>query len=271
MTPEIQPYKTKLNHGNAYWMARLSEVAYNGEKKPNVKRILDELKAEDSGFMNVVPSFKDNAQAILVEHEKYFCMAFRGTDEIRDWFDNFDFDKVEKHGCEFHEGFYRQVSKVWTNLEVEHKLRKNKLEDTPRPMFFTGHSLGGAMATIATAMWVLEGDRQFTSTYTFGQPRAVTSGTDQTLNSLVGKKFFRFHHNNDFVPRVPFRIQGFRHVGQYIYVDTDGEIHDEPGFWTRFTDQARGVLEARSEPGIDFLKDHDISHYVNAARAGEIN
>ena len=270
MTPEIQPYKTKLNHGNAYWMARLSDVAYNGKDKPDEKGILKELKAEDSRFMDVVPSFKDNAQAILVEHEEYFCMAFRGTDEIRDWFDNFDFDKVEKHGCEFHEGFYRQVSKVWTNLEAEHKLRK-KNRKNPRPMFFTGHSLGGAMATIATAIWVLEDDRQFTSTYTFGQPRAVTSGTDQTLNSLVGKKFFRFHHNNDFVPRVPLRVQDFRHVGQYIYINRDGEIHDEPGFWTRFTDQARGVLDARGEAGIDFFKDHERIHYVNAARKWSIN
>lgn len=269
MSLSINPYTTKLNHGNAYWMARLSDVVYNSKSgsdpAPDEEVILGKLKADDSGFIKIVPVAVDNAQAMLVEHEQYFCMAFRGTDQTKDWFDNFDFDKVKSYDCEFHEGFYRQISKVWTKLVgTYNELKKEK--ETPRPLFFTGHSLGGAMATVATALWALDGDRQFTSTYTFGQPRAVTSGTDRTLNSIFSSKFFRFHNNNDIVSRVPFRLQGFRHVGQYVYIDKNGEIHQESGFWTRFQDQVRGAWEARNEPGIDYFADHNIKNYLDAIK-----
>ena len=267
MSLSINPYKTRLNHGNAYWMARLSQVVY----KEDESEILKLLKEEDPGFINIDSVSEGNAQAIFVEHRQYFCMAFRGTDELTDWLDNLTATKTEflDLGDAFHEGFYQHFEKIWQKLEEIYKDRreKNALQGkNPLPLFFTGHSLGGALATIATAQWVLNGDRQFTSTYTFGQPRAVTPKLARTLAPMCGSRFFRFHNNNDIIPRFPPRAMGFSHMGQIAYIDTDKEIYLDPGFWFRFQDKVRGVWDAIKESGIDIFTDHDIDDYLFAIK-----
>ena len=263
MSLSINPYKTRLNHGNAYWMARLSQVVY----KEDESEILKLLKEEDPGFINIDSVFEGNAQAIFVEHKQYFCMAFRGTDEVKDWRDNLTATKTEflDLGDVLHEGFYQHFKKIWQELEKIHEKRR---KEKTLPLFFTGHSLGGALATIATAQWVLNGDRQFTSTYTFGQPRAVTPELARTLAPMCGSRFFRFHNNNDIVTRVPPRAMGFSHVGQIAYIDTDKEIYLDPGFWFRFQDRLHGAWDAfkKKESGIDFLADHDIDDYLFAIK-----
>ena len=178
MLPLIDSHDTKLNHGNAYWMMRISKAVHHDkpDNSPDENAILNDLREEDPGFRKVTPVSEDNAQAILVEHEKYLCIAFRGSDEKRDYLDNIDIrsDTVSYGGIEleFHKGFYRSFSKVWKNLEksCEERIQEAKKEGVTLPLFFAGHSLGGAMATIATAIWVFNGERQFASTYTFGQP-----------------------------------------------------------------------------------------------------
>lgn len=267
MPLSINPYKTKLNHGNAYWMARLSKMVYTEKQdnSPDEDKILKELKGEDPGFNEVVPFSVGNTQAMFVDHKQYFCIAFRGTEERGDWRDNFNADKFKlpRHGYEVHEGFFNQFSNVWEQIEKTHSERREK---DPRPLFFTGHSLGGGIATVATAMWVLDGDRQFTSTYTFGQPRAVTIETARILAPMFGSRFFRFHNNNDIVPRVPPRFMEFSHVGQIVYIDTDKEMHLDPGFWFRFQDKFRGAWDAWKEPGTDIFADHDMEDYLYAVK-----
>ena len=269
MSLSINPYKTRLDHGNAYWMARLSQVVYEEKENnsPDESKILEVLKKEDPGFINIYPVSEGNAQAIFVEHEQYFCMAFRGTDEFKDWGDNFTAIKfkVSNLDAEFHKGFYQHFEKIWQRLEDIHKDRR---EENPLPLFFTGHSLGGALATIATAQWVLDGDRQFISTYTFGQPRAVTLKLAGTLAPMCGNRFFRFHNNNDIVTRVPPRVMGFSHMGQIAYIDKDKGIYLDSGLWFRFQDRVRGAWDAfkNKEPGIDIFADHDIGDYLSAIK-----
>ncbi len=269
----IAPYKTKLNHGNAYWMAKLSKAVYTERKDnyPDAEKILKDLKNEDPGFIAIKPFSSGDAQAMFVEHEQYLCMAFRGTDDAGDWLDNFTITKEKLNGTdyEFHKGFMKQFNALWADLENaynESNLDGKGNKKQARPLFFTGHSLGGAVATIATAKWVLDGDRQFTSTYTFGQPRATTLETSRAISPMFGSRFFRFHNNNDIVPRVPLRINSYSHMGQIVYIDKDKEMHTDPGFWFRFQDQVRGVLEARKEEGIDFAKDHDMDNYLYAVK-----
>ena len=258
MKPTIAPYKTKLNRGNAYWMARIANATYADDMLAN-------LKAEDPEFIQTYPFSDGNTQAVVVEHQRYICIAFRGTDEAKDWIDNINIAKtnINETECETHEGFLNHFNAVWQDIEA----KCNDLIAThPRPVFFTGHSLGGAVATIASARWALDGDRQFTSTYTFGQPRAITLKSSRLLNASFGNRFFRFHNNNDIVSRVPTRLRGFSHIGQFIYIDKDKELHTEVGFWYRFQDQIRGAIEAIKEKGLDFFTDHDMNQYLSAVR-----
>lgn len=54
MDIHVAPYTSKLNHGNAYWMARLAHEVYlcrsEQDKFPDEERILSRLQADDPGF-----------------------------------------------------------------------------------------------------------------------------------------------------------------------------------------------------------------------------
>ncbi len=261
---KVSPYKTTLDDGNAYWMARLSKEVYLKKSEynqaPDEEKILNNLKQEDDKFRSVLGVDKNSAQAALVEHEEYLCMVFRGTNELADWLDNINAFSTKELFGEFHRGFWNSVEDVWK--PINDKLLDLQ-QQRKRPLFIAGHSLGGAMATIAAAKLV-HNDKPFTSAYTFGQPRALTRQTAHIFNMECKPRFFRFHNNNDIVTRAPARLMGYSHIGSYLYISEEGDIHPEPGFWLRFVDHFDGALEALKEKGIDAVEDHDMGKYLAA-------
>ena len=263
----VSPYKTVLDEANAYWMARLANDVYLKKSKenqmPDEDRILAGLKRDDGRFISVYGIDKNSAQAAVVEHEDFLCMAFRGTNEGQDWIDNLDAFAIDALFGQFHRGFWKSVEDVWHPMdarcrELQHKRR--------RPVFFTGHSLGGAMATIAAAKYIHE-DKPFTGVYTFGQPRAMTRATARVFNMECKERFFRFHNNNDIVTRVPARLMGYSHVGSYLYISQEKKIFREPGFWFKFLDCCEGAFNAMKETGVDAVQDHGRDKYLSAVEA----
>jgi triacylglycerol lipase len=136
-------------------------------------------------------------------------------------------------------------------------------------LFITGHSLGGAMATIAAAKFI-DQDRPFVAVYTFGQPRALSKKTAQTFNVECKSRFFRFHNNNDIVTRVPARLMGYSHIGSYLYISEEKEIHPEVGFWFKFMDYVDGAVSSMKEKGIDAIEDHNMDHYLDAIKKWDL-
>lgn len=262
----VKPYTTTLNKENAYWMARLAQIVYcrcsEQDFLPDEAKILNDLKSEDNKFISVTGFSQHSAQAILVEHQNYLCMAFRGTDEIADWIDNINgFPEKVLFGS-FHRGFWHSLQDVWEGMyECYSSLRNVK----KRPLFITGHSLGGAMATMAAAQFIHQ-DLPFTSVYTFGQPRAMTKETSYIFDHEAKIRFFRFQNNNDLVTRVPARLMGYSHVGSSVYISEEGGIYTDPGFWFRFLDSVDGAMEAIADKKIDGIEDHDMKHYIRAVK-----
>lgn len=270
MNSKISEYKTTLDQGNAYWMARISKAVYfsksESDQQPHEKQILENLKKEDPNFISVFGVDKNSAQAALIEHIDYLCIAFRGTDELKDWLDNINAFSTKELFGEFHRGFWMSVEDVWQHIYSKYEdLNQQK----KRPLFITGHSLGGAMATIAAAKLV-QLDKPFTSVYTFGQPRALTRDTSRIFNSECKSRFFRFHNNNDLVTRVPSRLMGYSHVGTYLYISKEETLHQESGFWFRFLDLIDGAIEAIGEQGLDGVEDHNMDKYLAAVAKWDI-
>ena len=258
----VKPYTTTLSKDNAYWMARIAKAVYykQPDDSPDEEKIMAELKADDSQFVSIKGVSKKSAQAALIEHENYFCFAFRGTDEAADWLDNMNVFSEKVLFGEFHRGFWKSLEDVWQPLYEQYEaLHKQKR----RPVFFTGHSLGGAMATVAASRFIHH-DQPFSSTYTFGQPRVMSNATARIFNMEAKGRTFRFQNNNDIVTRVPARIMGYSHVGTYIYISADQELLNDPGFWNRFLDSVEGAVEAIGKKGVDAIEDHDMSKYLSA-------
>ena len=271
MSKDIKPYTTGLCPENAYWMARLSHAVYTkkaGSEDPDEDAILAYLQEEDLGFINVTGANKNSAQAMLVEHKKFLCMAFRGTDEPRDWLDNINVLSEKALFGKFHRGFWKSVEDVWDVINDEYEeLRAVK----KRPLFITGHSLGGAMATIAAARLVHE-DKPFISVYTFGQPRSMDRDAARIFNVEAAGRCHRFQNNEDIVTRIPARVLGYSHVGNCLYIDEDKVIHKDPGFWFRFLDVVEGaVVTLRKRGSLGGIEDHDIRRYMDAVSKWDVS
>ncbi|MDZ7749682.1 MAG: lipase family protein [Halofilum sp. (in: g-proteobacteria)] len=110
----------------------------------------------------------DGTQAILVSCEAFAALAFRGTEamSVKDIkTDARASVSAADTGGQIHSGFQDAFKAV--EEAIQRRLDEGDLDD--RPLFVTGHSLGGALATIAARE--LTHAKGVAACYTFGSPR----------------------------------------------------------------------------------------------------
>ena len=254
-------------------LARASRVAYDpGDTTPAPGLVVDEEfnSAEESvaGFVG-----HNGADVIL---------AFRGTvapdDDfvisILNWLRNLDSDQTPRFQGDVHQGFSNGVDQVRGRfMDIIQRRRK----PTQR-LWVTGHSLGGALATLAAAL-LAEQPKQdvfgVTAVYTFGSPRVGNSAFARQYQPLL----FRCERGDDIVPHVPprleiarllntllpgkeFDIRDFVHAGALKYIDRGGRLRDDaPGLDDdRLEHLAKPATFLRS----GHVEDHRIDGYVAA-------
>lgn len=250
LAKQLPVYRQAYSDRTAWQMACLSELAYIKFNKPPkidvdlvadavkkvglgkhklnlMKRLLDSFEYDSDAEMerlvaevkllnmSVVKTFDcDGTQAILVKNDKFICLAFRGTESnsIKDIKSDVD---ASLTGCEsggrIHRGFDQAFDKVATHVQAA----INNLEYSGLPLFITGHSLGGALATIATKKLVHSGG--IAACYTFGAPRV---GDEDWIHSIKDP-IYRIVNSADCVTMLPPAgtfIDGVACVLQFIPV-----------------------------------------------------
>ena len=124
-------------------------------------------------------------------------VAFRGSEKkVEDWLTNADAapSLKKKHG-KVHSGFYEDFLGVKDEVEKRVDAIRAKYGDGI-PIYFTGHSLGGAVATIAAKELRPDGNA---ACYTFGAPRIG----DYDYFDMMKTPVYRIVNSSDIVPRVP--------------------------------------------------------------------
>lgn len=154
-------------------------------------------------------------------------VAFRGTNgpDLANWSTNFD-GKLTPYPFlptgKAHNGFLSAFKEVQEQMRANlRELQKNHLSAS---YLITGHSLGGALATLAALdiYFELAIPPSRIEVYTFGQPRAVDDVLSNEMMALFPDNFHRVTHYDDAVVHIPIRYQGFKHVGEEIwYPDAD--------------------------------------------------
>jgi hypothetical protein len=101
------------------------------------------------------------------------------------------------------------------------------IHDNPdAKVFITGHSLGGALATLYGAMLFYNAENGITdklaAIYTFGQPRVGDKEFAKYGKKHLKDHYFRVVYCNDIVPRVPFdnEIFEYKHIPECSYYDS---------------------------------------------------
>ena len=207
---------------------------------------------------------KTDTQGIVASNPHLIVIAFRGTEQrIDDWLTNLDFGKEQDLlDGKVHSGFYKATIDTIDIIERSiGKMRALHATNGRRPaqsLWFTGHSLGGALAMLAVSRFIEE-DYPVDGLYTFGQPRTGDRNFARNFNLEFQQRAFRFVNNNDPVTRIPPRSWQYSHTGSLRYITESGAIEDDIGFWNRFLDRLHGRIQDILEWGTDGLKDHSLS------------
>lgn len=233
-------------------MAVLAEVAYMDKKEGTAK--YKELGYTQVKFLDV-----RGAQCYVVSNKNEMVLCFRGTEPTQMSDLAADLNAIPDRGQVggfVHNGFQNELEKVWDDIVklVDKKPKK-------KPLFITGHSLGGAMATICASRL----QKDVTALYTYGSPRVGSRKFVENCNI----NHYRHVNNNDAVPTVPFALLGYRHHTPARYINHYGRIRPLTR-WQRFKDKLRGRWAAiRKLQFFDGFRDHGMGNYVKYTKDNE--
>ncbi|MFJ4682163.1 lipase family protein [Streptomyces sp. NPDC091377] len=249
----------------AYWLAQASDLAYKDES-------LIEDQARSWGFDRVrhhrtsfTPPFPlQDTQAYTVASDHMIITAFRGTEpvQIRDWLSDATTPPWPGPGRTgyIHYGFAEALQSIFPSLTDT----LAELRTGDQTVWFTGHSLGGALAMLAGARMYLEEPRLHADgVYTYGQPRTCDRLLAEAYNNGFKNRMFRFVNNNDVVPQLPPEPV-FTHVESLRYIDSKGRLRESTGLVAGLADRARGLTADAFAPASDGLRDHSIKRYIAA-------
>ena len=197
---------------------------------------------------------RDDSQAYVIETDVETVVAFRGTQVTSD----FSMTDVLRNARialvplglsqgKVHAGYKEAVDVIADDL-VE------ALVHAVRPFKYTGHSLGGSVATHARTR-VPHPDM----TVTFGAPKV---GDRQFIKAHANIPLIRYSHARDIAPKHPRPWLGYQHGGEFRKIMRDGKIIKRPWRWYDELilpgDLTRGTF------------DHRVGEYVEKLRGVEI-
>ena len=129
-------------------------------------------------------------------------VAFRGSANIQNWIEDFNFELVPYsgcNGCEVHVGFledYRVIEE-----KVNSKVAELIKEHPSATILATGHSLGGALSAIGGLRLRQKFNKQV-DVHNFGCPRVGNAAMAQYISSRTNS-LYRVVHHKDIVPHLP--------------------------------------------------------------------
>jgi len=233
---------------NAWWLAEAAFLAYAWPESA-------QHHFRNAGLPHCRYFSGRSTQCYVANNDDFVIVAFRGSEIseqagtekrdlryiIADWVANSRTYLVGSGQVGLvHQGFKEALDEVWEREHLKAYIDEVRRQDgRSRTVWFTGHSLGAALATLAADRY---GD--VAGLYTFGSPLVG----DAAFANGFRVDHYRFVNNDDVVTKVPFfgiHFNGlpfpglYRHVGPTKYLDREGRLIDNPGLVARLKDNSR--------------------------------
>jgi triacylglycerol lipase len=202
---------------NAWWLADASFLVYGDPSF--IENALENSPLTAQGYrLTWIGTATDNRGMILANDET-MVLVFRGTRvQVHTLLDKAEIVlynqsdlrtdgrflfKAAKVAGRVHSGFAEAFAEISDHLDAILAARRPH-----QRLWLTGHSLGGALATLAAAH---VGANAVDGLFSFGAPRV---GDAAFTALLPAQRHVRFVHRDDWVPLIPPEILGYTHGGK---------------------------------------------------------
>ncbi|KNC74693.1 hypothetical protein SARC_12766 [Sphaeroforma arctica JP610] len=201
----------------------------------------NDVKASSWPF-NTGPSIDEYDVSIGDEDE--CVVSIGGTEGKSEWAGNlggaFEFHTIESV-ITGHSNFVDSAASLH-NDGLQDKIKNicgNRLVLT-----FTGHSRGGAIASVLAALYYERDYAEYIRLVTWGSPRVLSEKTANRYH-LESPEFYQIRvvNGGDPVPAAPGMSMGFRHFGTAVCLDCDDTSQDGGGWANLILYQRHGFAE----------------------------
>jgi len=265
----IPTFRAAYSNRTALLMAKLAFRAYTSFNisEAAFKTFSDELCAR--GFTSCKGLIDNDVgtAGYAVEGSDIIVIVFRGTEDDLDWKTNVNARLVAlQGGTRVHTGFFQAY---WPIRDAMFDFVRRAVQEKPRPIYITGHSLGGALALMATAELANDEDATIrdciAACYTFGCPRAG----DSSFDIYVKAPLYRITNGVDLVPATPPAVLGYRHVGDTRYFGKLGTApgRRSPNILQKTWRTIWGLVAFAKTGKLQNIADHSMTVYVNKLAA----
>lgn len=271
----------RFSSANAYVLSVLSDAVYSSGEPETMNELICDAGMEVEGHTCAVEGARERVavtafdsvegdnHAIYIQHAKFGVVVFRGTASAANWLTDAAFFKREfpeyakgrsDNAMKVHSGFDAAMRRTFLEKlpghgkslrdVVRERHSQGQGDTLPPPLYVTGHSLGGAMATAAVASMLLddctgiaegerfmspranapsnelrwsaadthcpaEGSINIQALYTYGSPRVGNELFAEAIANLMALRHvahWRMTHEEDLISLIPRRFLGFSHL-----------------------------------------------------------
>lgn len=263
----MRPFDANSSHYSFNNLSALFEgatLAYLTDKEALTSKLKETFGSRDvwhfesdhSNLLGFLPDLKiQDTQGYIAADKEKIILAFRGSEGpgtgksfVKDWssdavIQQADFQKYFSSAPaigSIHAGFGKALRDNWTKVAA--RLAKTRSKYPEASLWITGHSLGGALAVLASACCYYDTQHQspVAGCYTFGQPRVGDLVFRSFYESALGSRTYFVVNNGDIVTRIPPRsidcMPGLNYAttGRLVFLSGDSATNDTLA-WGRYT------------------------------------
>jgi pimeloyl-ACP methyl ester carboxylesterase len=238
----FEPQRTTYSAVNAYLCMYASLLNYftdraleGGTREEYLERL--RVRLAEWGFERVdyLSDAGTDVHCVVASNREYVLVSFRGTEQSRvmNWLANVRAAQVGgphwKKG-KVHRGFANALNSILDDVRAKVSLHAQVNGVWKKPVWLTGHSLGGALAVLA-AFRLKQEKHGVQGIYTFGQPAVGGEEFIEQITTELALPYFRVVNHQDLIPKTPTgNLLGakYAHGGTLCFITRDRELLVKP-------------------------------------------
>lgn len=247
----------------AIQLAEASEIAYGellGNDRPGWAYGAKETPIDNT---------QTDIHAVLIELEAVNILAFKGTHSFRNWMEDGLVERVDLGTHKVHKGFWEAHKSI--RIKVVNAMKAADPQ-AKKPLWITGHSLGGALAKLM-ALWIAQNFEliQIDHVVTLGEPRWTNFEGVALYEKLLGSRSWRVVDKLDPVAMIPFLLGRYRHTEQNEWLDGAGLLENMRPEWKKLPHQIKCLWQEWRRGEFEPIEDHFVANYIAGLRRTQAN